>query len=75
MRNIHLDTNKTTLKSLFPQAFQDGGSLDYVDFNRGMDTVRVRLHITYLFFTMQDTETCLFSLYASVIFVSRHRTM
>ena len=75
MRNIHPDTNKTTLKSLFAQAFQDGSSLDYVDFSRGMDTVRVRLYITYFFFTVQDTETCLFSFYASVIFVSRHRTM
>ena len=75
VRNIHPDTNKTTLKSLFAQAFQDGSSLDYVDFSRGMDTVRVRLYITYFFFTVQDTETCLFSFYASVIFVSRHRTM
>ena len=49
VRNIHPDTNKTTLKSLFAQAFQDGSSLDYVDFNRGMDTVRVRLYITYFF--------------------------
>ena len=49
VRNIHPDTNRTTLKSLFAQAFQDGSSLDYVDFNRGMDTVRVRLHITYFF--------------------------
>ena len=50
VRNIHPDPNKTTLTSLFPQAFQDGSSLDYVDFNRGMDTVRVRLHITFFFY-------------------------
>jgi len=52
VRNVHPGTNKTTLKSLFAQAFQDqdpnGGGhahtpagLDYVDFNKGMDTVRV----------------------------------
>ena len=48
VRNVHPDTNKTMLKSLFTQAFQDQGQdgttstagLDYVDFNRGMDTVR-----------------------------------
>ena len=49
VRNVHPGTNKTTLKSLFAQAFQDqDGSahtpagLDYVDFSKGMDTVRVR---------------------------------
>ncbi|KAG8218936.1 hypothetical protein J3R82DRAFT_4644 [Butyriboletus roseoflavus] len=52
VRNVHPDTNKTTLKSLFAQAFQDGSSLDYVDFNRGMDTCYLRLasphHVTRL---------------------------
>lgn len=52
VRNVHPDTNKTMLKSLFAQAFQDQdgvgphghaptAGLDYVDFNKGMDTVRV----------------------------------
>jgi hypothetical protein len=51
VRNVHPGTNKTTLKSLFTQAFQDQhgsahthttAGLDYVDFSKGMDTVRVR---------------------------------
>lgn len=49
VRNIHPETNKTTLKSLFAQAFQDRSGLDYVDFNKGMDTVRVRLHTPFFF--------------------------
>ena len=53
VRNVHPETNKTTLKALFGRAFQDevskvtqsqaqvaGVGLDYVDFNKGMDTVR-----------------------------------
>ncbi|KAH0840207.1 hypothetical protein J3R83DRAFT_1208 [Lanmaoa asiatica] len=51
VRNVHPETNKTTLKSLFCQAFQDGsgqgdtatGVVDYVDFNKGMDTCYLRL--------------------------------
>ena len=54
VRNVHPGTNKTTLKSLFAQAFrdQDGSrqtdtlttaGVDYIDFNKGMDTVRVPL--------------------------------
>lgn len=43
VRNIHPETNKTTLRSLFSQAFahsdvSDEG-VDYVDFSKGMDTV------------------------------------
>ena len=39
-RNIHTETNKTTLRKLFSSAIgfpQD--VLDYVDFNKGMDSV------------------------------------
>lgn len=46
VRNVHPETNKTTLRKLFAQAFQDSGppgpsgdGIDYVDFNKGMDTV------------------------------------
>ena len=57
VRNVHPGTNKTTLKSLFAQAFrdQDGSrqtdtlttaGVDYVDFNKGMDTVRVQLSLS-----------------------------
>ncbi|KAK7676140.1 hypothetical protein QCA50_014923 [Cerrena zonata] len=50
VRNIHPETNKTTLRTLFSSAFaspqtvlppRDG--LDYVDFNKGMDTCFLRL--------------------------------
>jgi hypothetical protein len=42
VRNIHPETNKTTLRKLFSTAFDttSEGSLDYVDFNKGMDSVR-----------------------------------
>ncbi|KIK98200.1 hypothetical protein PAXRUDRAFT_134662 [Paxillus rubicundulus Ve08.2h10] len=47
VRNIHTETNKTTLKALFSQAFQiaEGqvNGIDYVDFNKGMDTCYLRL--------------------------------
>ncbi|KAG6373737.1 hypothetical protein JVT61DRAFT_5877 [Boletus reticuloceps] len=53
VRNVHSGTNKTTLKSLFGQAFQDQDQdgtrptptmgLDYVDFTKGMDTCYLRL--------------------------------
>lgn len=53
-RNIHPETNKTTLKSLFGQALQDDDNgdqgrgqapagLDYVDFTKGMDSVCIHL--------------------------------
>ena len=42
-RNIHLETNKTTLKNLFGHAFQtapfDTNGVDYVDYNKGLDAV------------------------------------
>lgn len=46
VRNIHPETNKTTLKALFAKAFEDKGKstgLDYVDFNKGMDSCYLRL--------------------------------
>lgn len=44
VRNVHSGTNKTTLRSLFSQAFQNQSNvsddgLDYVDFNKGMTSV------------------------------------
>ena len=42
-KNIHTETNKTTLRRLFSSAI--GASqdvLDYVDFNKGMDSVRTK---------------------------------
>ncbi|ESK86518.1 hypothetical protein Moror_9838 [Moniliophthora roreri MCA 2997] len=45
VRNIHPETNKTTLKTLFSKAFsapRDAG-IDYVDFNKGMHSCYLRL--------------------------------
>lgn len=43
VRNIHPGTNKTTLRKLFAAAIANGelqdDGLDYVDFNKGMDSV------------------------------------
>jgi len=52
VRNIHPETNKTTLRTLFSTSFKkpitnnelQGDGLDYVDFNKGMDSVR-RSHL------------------------------
>lgn len=46
VRNIHPETNKTTLKTLFSKSFAAAGQssgLDYVDFNKGMDSCHLRL--------------------------------
>ncbi|KAH9939959.1 hypothetical protein B0H21DRAFT_583441 [Amylocystis lapponica] len=45
VRNVHAETNKTTLRTLFSQAFsvQSTEGLDYVDFNKGMETCYLRL--------------------------------
>ena len=44
-RNLHPETNKTTLRALFTTALKssplDPGGLDYIDFNKGMDSVSV----------------------------------
>lgn len=48
VRNVHPETNKTTLKTLFSSGLTAGGAeggvlpegIDYVDFNKGMDSVR-----------------------------------
>ncbi|KAI0758035.1 hypothetical protein C8Q74DRAFT_1452023 [Fomes fomentarius] len=45
VRNVHAETNKTTLKSLF-SAHAFGGTssaLDYVDYNKGMTSCHLRL--------------------------------
>ncbi|RXW24183.1 hypothetical protein EST38_g1653 [Candolleomyces aberdarensis] len=48
VKNIHPETNKTTLKTLFGKALSQSdaavnGGIDYVDFNKGMDTCYLRL--------------------------------
>ncbi|KAJ8519087.1 hypothetical protein ONZ45_g3908 [Pleurotus djamor] len=45
VKNIHPGTNKTTLRNFFAQAFQAkvGDGIDYVDFNKGMDSCYLRL--------------------------------
>ncbi|TCD61397.1 hypothetical protein EIP91_008518 [Steccherinum ochraceum] len=49
VKNVHPETNKTTLKTLFSSAFRPdagwttGDGLDYVDFTKGMDTCYLRL--------------------------------
>ena len=48
VRNLHPESNKTTLRTLFTAAFRtaaaqnqvQGDGLDYVDFNKGTDSVR-----------------------------------
>lgn len=50
VRNVHPETNKTTLRKLFEVAFttpeEPGSGIDYVDFSKGMDTVRLLVQFT-----------------------------
>lgn len=45
VRNVNSETNKTALRALFSAALLEGGEdlppdgIDYVDFNKGLDTV------------------------------------
>ncbi|KAF9000291.1 hypothetical protein BDQ17DRAFT_1359966 [Cyathus striatus] len=45
VKHIHPETNKTTLRKLFSRAFENSNTegLDYVDFNKGMDSCYLRL--------------------------------
>ncbi|PFH47126.1 hypothetical protein AMATHDRAFT_7056 [Amanita thiersii Skay4041] len=48
VRNVHPETNKTTLRTLFSSVLQNelkvpGNGLDYVDYNKSMDTCHLRL--------------------------------
>jgi hypothetical protein len=44
IKNIHHETNKTTLKVFFGKALANAsGGIDYVDFNKGMDTCYLRV--------------------------------
>ncbi|KAL1716957.1 hypothetical protein EV715DRAFT_204271 [Schizophyllum commune] len=42
VRGVHIETNKTTLKTLFGRAV-DGEGIDYVDYAKGMDSCHLRL--------------------------------
>lgn len=46
VRNLHLETNKTTLRTLFTAAFEsspvDPAGIDYIDFSKGMDSVSLQ---------------------------------
>jgi hypothetical protein len=39
VRNIHPETNKTTLRNFFAKSMETKDAIDYVDFNKGMDSV------------------------------------
>jgi hypothetical protein len=39
VRNIHPETNKTALRVLFSSPLSSAGGVDYVDFNKGIDSV------------------------------------
>ncbi|KAJ7154190.1 hypothetical protein C8R46DRAFT_911881 [Mycena filopes] len=43
VRNIHPETNKTTLRTFFATAVTSKDAIDYVDFNKGMDSCHLRL--------------------------------
>ncbi|KAJ6531084.1 hypothetical protein B0H19DRAFT_1384340, partial [Mycena capillaripes] len=43
IRNIHPETNKTTLRNFFAQAVDVKEAIDYVDFSKGMDSCYLRL--------------------------------
>jgi hypothetical protein len=43
VKNVHPETNKTTLRALFES--ESGGGVDYVDFSKGMDSVSPTLFL------------------------------
>ncbi|KAJ7264871.1 hypothetical protein B0H12DRAFT_1180152 [Mycena haematopus] len=43
VRNIHPETNKTTLRNFFAKVVDGKEAIDYVDFNKGMDSCYLRL--------------------------------
>ncbi|KAJ6501899.1 hypothetical protein C8R45DRAFT_604505 [Mycena sanguinolenta] len=43
VRNIHPETNKTTLRNFFAKAVDVNEAIDYVDFNKGVDSCYLRL--------------------------------
>lgn len=46
IKNVHPETNKTTLKNLFSKPLNgEGGAIDYVDYNKGLDSVRSQLKL------------------------------
>ncbi|KAH8092465.1 hypothetical protein BXZ70DRAFT_898273 [Cristinia sonorae] len=67
VKNIHPETNKTTLRTLFASAFDKaqvgngGDGLDYVDFTKGMNSCYLRLatpeHTTHLLSYFSQTPT------------------
>jgi RNA recognition motif-containing protein len=40
VRNIHPETNKTTLRTFFAKAVEVKEAINYVNFNKGMGSVR-----------------------------------
>jgi hypothetical protein len=59
-RNIHPETNKTTLRTLFSTAFKGtdlSDGLDYVDFNKGLDSVRFPSSDFYFIILMAEFKT------------------
>jgi len=68
VKNVHPETNKTTLRTLFSAAFKDldgadKEGLDYVDFTKGLDSVSspptppLIPHSLLLFFVFQNSAT------------------
>ncbi|KAJ7633166.1 hypothetical protein FB45DRAFT_695804, partial [Roridomyces roridus] len=43
VRHVHPESNKTTLRKFLAQAAKAKDAIDYVDFNKGMDTCYIRL--------------------------------
>ncbi|KAG1782921.1 hypothetical protein EV702DRAFT_1040730 [Suillus placidus] len=71
-RNLHLETNKTTLRALFATAFEsspvDPAGIDYVDFNKGMDSH----HQCYLRLASPDHGRVLVDRFSSQPVVQSH---
>ncbi|KAG8733552.1 hypothetical protein FRC10_012287 [Ceratobasidium sp. 414] len=53
-RRLHPETNKTTLKTLFGRAFPDGSgdNIEYLDFQKGVDSAHIRLRAPANAFTL-----------------------
>lgn len=71
VKNVHPDTNKTTLKALFLEAIgEESDTIDYVDYTKGLDTVRPS--VSLYFHTHDYLLQCYLRLTSSTCAISIH---
>jgi hypothetical protein len=57
-RHVPLDTNKTALRARFSALLANADALDYVDYTKGLDSVRPFSHSLVQYFTSPGSVIC-----------------